>query len=98
MHGETAGDADGLAGDVGGVIRQQEGDQARVVFRHAEPPHRDGALEPFGDAGAVRPSIKLRRMAVSVGPGQSVLRITPLPTSSRASVLVKAMMPPLQAE
>ena len=54
MHGETARDADGLAGDVGGVVRQQEGDQPRIVFRHAEAPHRNGALEPLGDAGAVR--------------------------------------------
>src|SRR4029453_1176203 len=53
VHGETAGDADGLAGDVGGVIREEEGDQPRIVFRGAEPPHRDGALEAFGDAGAV---------------------------------------------
>src|SRR5262245_28306035 len=55
VHGEAAGDADGLAGDVGGVIREKEGDQPRIVFRRAEPPHRNGALEPLGDAGAVRP-------------------------------------------
>src|SRR5262245_64855613 len=53
VHGETARDADRLAGDVGGVIGQQEGDEPGIIFRHAEPPHRDGALEPFGDARAV---------------------------------------------
>src|SRR5262245_47501673 len=98
MHGEPARDADRLARDIGGVVRQQERDQPWIILRHAEAPHRDGALEPFGDARPSAPSRKLRRMAVSVGPGQIVLRITPLPTSSRASVLVNAMMPPLQAE
>ena len=44
------------------------------------------------------PSRKLRRIAVSVGPGQSVLTMMPLLTSSRATVLANAMMPPLQAE
>jgi hypothetical protein len=44
------------------------------------------------------PSKKLRRIAVSVGPGQSVLTITPLLTSSRATVLPNAIIPPLQAE
>src|SRR5262249_50684528 len=53
VHGETARDADGLASDVGGVIGQQEGDEPGVILRGAEPPHRDGALEPFGDARAV---------------------------------------------
>src|SRR5262245_24991267 len=53
MHGEPARDADGLAGDVCGVIGQQEGDEPGIIFRHAQPPHRDGALEPFGDARAV---------------------------------------------
>src|SRR5262245_46636528 len=54
MHGEAAGHADGLPGDVGGVIGGDKGDEARVVRGHAEPLHRDRALEPFGDAGAVR--------------------------------------------
>ena len=35
---------------------------------------------------------------VSVGPGQTALRVMPLRATSRATVLVKAMMPPLQAE
>src|SRR5258708_14787519 len=53
VHGETARDADRLAGDVGGVIGQQEGDEPGIILRHPESPHRDGPLEPFGDAGAV---------------------------------------------
>src|SRR6478752_5094912 len=53
VHGETARYADGLAGDVGGVIGQQEGDEPRIILRYAEAPHRDGALEPLGEAGAV---------------------------------------------
>src|SRR5215831_7616524 len=53
VHGETARDADRLAGDVGGVIGQQEGDEPGIILRHAESPHRDGPLEPIGDAGAV---------------------------------------------
>src|SRR5262245_34897793 len=54
MHGETAGDADRLAGDVGGIVGKEEGNQPRIVFRRTEASHRDGTLEPFGDAGAVR--------------------------------------------
>src|SRR5262249_2473346 len=54
MHGETAGDADRLAGDVGGIVGEEERDQPGIVSRRAEASHRDGALEPFGDAGAIR--------------------------------------------
>src|SRR5215471_18674850 len=54
MHGEAAGDADGLAGDITGIVGKQEGHQPRIIFRDSETPHWDGALEPFGDAGAVR--------------------------------------------
>src|SRR5438445_10678375 len=53
VHGETARDADRLAGDVGGVLGQTEAEEPGIILRHAEPPHRDGPLEPFGDAGAV---------------------------------------------
>src|SRR5262245_11118734 len=55
MHGEPARDADRLAGHVGGVIGEQESDEPRIILRHAEPPHRNGALEPFGDARALGP-------------------------------------------
>ena len=54
MHGETTRDADRLPGNVGGIVRQQEGDKPRVIFRHAETPHRNGALEPLGDARTIR--------------------------------------------
>ena len=54
VHGETARHTDRLAGDVGGVIGQQEGHEPRIILRYAEAPHRDRALEPLGDAGAVR--------------------------------------------
>src|SRR5262249_31972107 len=46
MHGEAAGYADRLAGDVGGIVRQQEGDQPGIILRPTEPAHRDRALEP----------------------------------------------------
>ncbi|MND01495.1 hypothetical protein D3C83_205130 [compost metagenome] len=49
-------------------------------------------------SGLPAPCMKLSSMAVSVRPGQTVFRRTPLVASSRASVLVMAMMPPLQAE
>ena len=51
MHGQAARDADGLAGDVGGVVRQKERDQAGIILRLSEPSHRNRALEPFGDRG-----------------------------------------------
>src|SRR5262245_2481551 len=54
VHGEAARHADGLAGDIGRVVRQQERHDARIILRLAEPAHRDGALEPFRDLGAVR--------------------------------------------
>ena len=40
---------------------------------------------------------KLSNSGVSVGPGQTTFNVTPLRASSRASVLVNAMMPPLHA-
>src|ERR1700756_3114527 len=43
-------------------------------------------------------SAKLRSAGVSVGPGQTVFTVTPLVATSRASVLVNAMMPPLAPE
>ena len=55
IHGETARDADGLAGDVGGIVGQQKRNQPRIVFRLAEAPHRDRAFERVGNAGAFRP-------------------------------------------
>src|SRR4051812_9844031 len=53
MHGETTRDADRLPGDVGGIVRQQESHEPRIILRYADAPHRDRALEPLGDAGAV---------------------------------------------
>src|SRR6266851_2182310 len=44
------------------------------------------------------PSAKLRRAGVSVGPGQTVLAVTPFAATSRARVLVNAMMPPFAPE
>src|SRR6516225_3185465 len=44
------------------------------------------------------PSAKLRRAGVSVGPGHTVLAVTPLAATSRARVLVNAMMPPFAPE
>jgi len=38
---------------------------------------------------------KLRSAGVSVGPGHTVLAVIPLAATSRARVLVNAMMPPL---
>ena len=38
------------------------------------------------------------KIAVSVGPGHTALSRIPLPTSSRASVFVSAITPPLHAE
>ncbi|MND08129.1 hypothetical protein D3C83_305510 [compost metagenome] len=47
----------------------------------------------------VAPSpVKECSSGVSVGPGQTLFSVTPLCEISRAMVLVKAMMPPLQAE
>src|SRR5260370_35332832 len=40
-------------------------------------------------------SANLRSAGVSVGPGQTGLAVTPLVATSRARVLVNAMMPPL---
>src|SRR5262249_36321979 len=99
MHGGTARDADGLASDVGGVVGQQEGDESGVILRRAEPPHRNRALEPFGDARAVGP---FEKAAQNGGIGRArAERIGDHALShgsSRGSVLVSAMMPPLQAE
>jgi hypothetical protein len=44
MHGEAARDADGLAGDVGRVVGQEERDKAGIVLGLTEPSHRNGAL------------------------------------------------------
>src|ERR1700674_4920895 len=43
-------------------------------------------------------SANLRSAGVSVGPGQTVFTVTPLVATSRASILVNAMMPPLAPE
>src|SRR6266404_6091146 len=43
-------------------------------------------------------SANLRSAGVSVGPGQTVLAVTPLVATSRARVLVNAMIPPLAPE
>src|SRR3954451_8276398 len=43
-------------------------------------------------------SANLRSAGVSVGPGHTVLAVTPLVATSRARVLVNAMIPPLAPE
>src|SRR5258705_11052916 len=43
-------------------------------------------------------SANLRSAGVSVGPGQTVLAVTPLVATSRARGLVNAMIPPLAPE
>ena len=49
VHRQPARDADGLAGDVGGVVAGEEGNDAGIVIRLAEAPHRYGTLQAFSD-------------------------------------------------
>ncbi len=99
MHGKATGDADGLAGDERRVVGQQEGNRAGIVGRKAKPPEWNRPREAFRDLAAAGGTfgelIEERRVG---GPGAMTLRMIPFLAISRATVLVKAMMPPLQAE
>src|SRR5947209_7160723 len=50
MHGKAAGNADGLPGDVAGVVGEEEGDESWVIFRHAQPLHGYRPFEAFCNA------------------------------------------------
>ena len=49
VHRESARDANRLAGYESGFVREQEGNDARIVLGFAQPSHGYGALEGFGE-------------------------------------------------
>src|SRR2546423_9685914 len=48
-HGQAAAHRECLSGDVGGIVRREEGDGCGDLLRLADPPERHGALQRFGE-------------------------------------------------
>ena len=100
VHREAARDAQHLAGDVAGAVRQRgRRPRRRDVLRLAEPSERNRA--PHAGEDLLRrcsPAITTASSAVSVGPGQTQFTVMPCRATSRASAFEKPITPALHAE
>ena len=97
-HRQAAGDADHLAGDELRFFTGQKGNDAGDIAWLAETLHGDRPLQGRASLSPASPEpANEANSGVSVGPGQTTLRLMPRPANSRARVFVKEMMPPLEA-
>jgi|SRR5579883_1949051 len=98
MHGQPTRHADRLSRNESGIVAEKECDHARIVIRPTKSTHWN---RPASPSAILPPSGELLRKpsnsGVSVGPGQTTFKMTFFCASSRASVLVNEIKPPLHA-